>query len=310
MSNQSPQFAAPRPPVGGVKDPAMNTSKVPTKQRTIVFVAAAVLLSIVAGLLVIVGTAPEPKDTFVLRAKRTIPAVSVLKAGLFEAVAVTEEHIPEGAITGSDADDVLKAAKLDGKVTQYPIAKGRYLLESDLTTESFKYEGRLDPTERLVSVPASYAYSVAGGIRPGDRVDVYGLGDVNGNGVAQLMVADAEVAAVSLGEDQISSIVSRQVSDAQEGEDTSPSEVLPAEPIPGVYTLRVNAAVAARLAIVAEEGRLFLTYRGAEGADAISPGADIITALCGPTSRADNGPFTPPAQFPAACSLAEGGTGF
>lgn len=306
MSNPSPHFSAPRPPGGGVKDPAMSTSKVPTRQRTIVLIAGGVLLALVAFLLVLVGTAPEPKDTFVLRAQRTIPALSVLNGDLFEAVAVTEEHIPEGAITGADADDVLEAADLDGKVTQYPIAKGRYLLESDLTSESFKFEGRLDPDERLVSVPASYAYSVAGGIRPGDRVDVYGLGNVNGTGVAQLMIADAEVAAVSLGEEQINSIVSQQVSDAQDGQDTSPAEVLPGEPIPGVYTLRVNASVAARLAIVAEEGRLFLTYRGAESADTASPGAGIVDALCGNTVRADNEPFiaNEVPQFPAVCGNA------
>ncbi len=309
MSNPSPHFSAPRPPGGGVKDPAMGTSKVPSRQRTIVLIAAGVVLSLIAALLLLVGTAPESKDTYVLRAERTIPALSMLDPDLFEAVPVTEDQVPEGAITGSDAEDVLSAANLDGKVTQYPIARGRYLLESDLTTESFKLEGRLGPDERLVSVPASYAYSVAGGIRPGDRVDVYGIGAVNGGGVAQLMIADAEVAGVSLGEDQINSIVSQQVSDASEGNDTSAAEVLPGDPIPGVYTLRVNASVAARLAIVAEEGRLFLTYRGAESADAASPGADLIGALCGTTTRADDEPFMAEAapQFPAACTAAGDG---
>lgn len=306
MSNQPPTFSAPRPPGGGVKDPAMNTSKVPTKQRTVTLIVAGLLLAVVAAALVLLGTSPEAKDTYVLKAQRTIPSLSVLNADLFEAVAVTEEQVPEGAITGSSSKDAFKAADLEGKITQYPIAGGRFLLESDLTTETFKLEGRLAPNERLVSVPASYAYSVAGGIRPGDRVDVYGIGAVNGSGIAQLMVTDAEVAGVSLAEDQINSIVSQQVADAQEGNDTTAAEVLPGEPIPGVYTLRVNASVAARLAIVAEEGRLFLTYRGAEGADAASPGADLISALCENPARADNEPFVSdqPASFPAACGPA------
>jgi Flp pilus assembly protein CpaB len=273
-----------------VSDPATKSSKVPTRQRTTTFLIVGLVLAALAAALLLLGSAPESKDTFVLRAERTIPSLSVLEDGLFEAVAVTEENVPEGAITGSSEEDVLSEANLDGKVAQYPIAKGRVLLNSDLTTETAKLEEPLGPNERLVSVPAQYAYAVAGNLRAGDRVDVYGLGPVNGSTLAQLIVSGAEVAGVALGEDQIGSIVSRQVSDAEEGKDTSPTEALPGDPIPGVYTLRVDASIAARLALLADEGKLYLTYRGAEGADVATGGTDLINALCGPSVRADGAP--------------------
>jgi Flp pilus assembly protein CpaB len=270
------------------QNPLAKASQVPTRRRTRIYLGVAVVAALVAAGILFMGTG-EKKGIYVLRAKQDIPALGILNKKLFVAGTSLKEDVPSGAFTAKTESELWKAADVENQVAQYPLSKNSILEKRDLTTEASTLAVPLGPTERLISVPAAYSDSLAGGLRVGDRVDIYGLGD-SASPVAQLLVSNVEIAGVSLGQDQINTVVSKQVSDAEEGKQTSRTEGLPSDPIPGVYTLRVGSSVVPRLAVVGQNGTLMLALRGAGAQDVPVPNTDIASALCAESVLADGAP--------------------
>jgi Flp pilus assembly protein CpaB len=279
--------------------------KLPTKRKTRTSALAAVLLALVAGMVLFVGTGTTDDTVYAYRAKDLIAVRTPLTADMFDAVAVDPEVIPSDAITAPSAEELAAAVTFDGMVNLFPISAG-----TTLTTAMLSVDGMLsDPLaadERLISVSATFGNSVAGSLRVGDRVDVIGIGGST-LPVAQLLVTDVEVVAIAGPEDSIASAVARQFSAAEGGDQVTREEVLPADPIPGVYTLRVRADQATRLAIVSNQAYIFLSYRGPEASDTSLDPVDLAQVICGtPVLSGLDLPPGSPITLPRACRVALG----
>jgi hypothetical protein len=293
--------------------------QVKSKRSTRIYILAALAAAVVAGAIVLLATG-GPKGQWVMVARQAIPARATLDADLFEPRRLPDDALISGALT-ADSEDGIKeeftALDLDGSVAQYPLAKGGQF-SKDLISLETDLARPLSPDERLVSVPGTFALTLAGTLKPGDRVDVYGvatkIGDSSGGGLVNLVASDVEVVSVSLPEDQVTAVYQRQLDAASEGEQLTASELLPASPIPGVFTLRVPADIAGRLGLLASTNAgsgnaLFLTYRGADAAPTAAVPVELEQIMCATSTPAVPAvdPAAPPttvavpAPLPAVC---------
>lgn len=258
--------------------------KVKSKSSTRISLVAMLVAVLVAFLVVFVASGGED-GKWVLVARQSIAARSTLDVDLFEARMLPEEAIVAGAVTADSVEELAKAADeagIDGAVAQYPLPKDGQFSVNLISTET-ELARPLGENERLISVPAGFAAGVAGTVKVGDRVDLYAVGD-SSNPVANLVISDVEVAGVSLPEDQISALYQAQVSAAESGEEKSPSELLPGDPIPGVFTLRVPVDQVATVAVAAEHAELVLAYRGANASQTDHDPVDLYAVLCSVTT--------------------------
>lgn len=248
----------------------------PTRRSTSTAKYLFLAFGLVLALLVVLVLTSRQQTTYVVRVAAPLPALGAVQPNALTAVALPSEAIEPNTFTGSTGDEALQkaAAYATGKWLIYPLSPGQ-----QLRTEAFSTVGQLAvplaPDERLISVGAKAARSVAGSVRPGDRVDFY-VSDASGlTGVIQ---ENVEVVGVSLTPEQFDS-----VSQGQSGSgEVSPSGVVPPEQIPGTYVIRVKAEQVARFATADTAGRLFLALRGV---DAVTPTeglapADLQDAIC------------------------------
>jgi Flp pilus assembly protein CpaB len=255
------------------KDAATDKPEGPTRKVVSTQRLAALGLAAVAGLLFLLTSGADPGDTtFVVRAERGLSALELVDEASVAAITMPTEFVEQGAFTGPSAEQAIAdfLAAHGGSRLQYPVAAGR-----QITPELFVLAGlvELAEDERLVSVDASIARAVGGKLRVGDRIDVIGVGE----GVSSILVSDVEVIGVTLSEENYGNVVNDQTS--EDGRDRTVDELLPGDPVPGTYTLRVKTLDAARLAAVDRNSsaELVLVYR--------APGAE--TLVTGPTSLMD-----------------------
>lgn len=245
---------------------------------------AALGLALVAVLAAISLTSVPDERSFVVRARTPIPAGSTVEPSQIEAVALPPAAIEEGAITGGTADEALEAA-LDvidfGRARQY-IHAGRQLHTDDLSLESELREP-LAGDERLISVSAAVSGGVGGQLLPGDRVDVIAIASITfaddadvrigpdgeelperaTGRVVRTVATDIEIVSVFPAEQFFDNASQQQV-----GEDTrTPSELLPARPVPGIYVMRASLEDANILALANSQATLVLALRGADAED-------------------------------------------
>lgn len=292
------------PSAPGYGAPAQPPRKVASKRNTRVYVLGGITAAVFAGLLVLFALGGE-SGTWVLVARQSIPARASLDSDLFEPRKVSNDAVVSGALHADSEDelkDKAKDADIDGAVAQYPLPKGGQFTQ-DLVSVETELAKPLGADERLISVPGTYAMTLAGTLKPGDRVDVYAVGSDNLQ-VANLAISDVEIVSVSLPEDQVSAVYQRQLSAAEEGKELSASELLPAEPIPGVFTLRVPVSVAGNLAVAGEHAKFVLTYRGATaGATPMSP-AGLLQVLCSVPAGSNTGAVSVPPECAALLGTA------
>lgn len=249
----------------------------PTRRSTstakYLFIAFALLL----GLLMALFLTSREQATYVVKVTSAVPALSSIQAGNLEAVPLAESAIEPNTFTGASGEEAIAAAVAyaQGKWLVWPMSVGQ-----QLRTENFSSVGELGvplaPDERLISVGAKAARSVAGAVRPGDRVDVY-VSETTG--LTGLLRENVEVVGVSITSEQFDSAAQAQIADPN----LSLSGVVPAEPIPGTYVLRVKADEVAKFATADTAGKLFLALRGVDATtpvDGLVP-ADILEAICG-----------------------------
>jgi Flp pilus assembly protein CpaB len=110
------------------------------------------------------GVAPAP----VLVADRVIPAGTnggtVVTDKLFKAVAIPEQELKLGSVT--DAQVLL------GKVTTRAILPGQQITVADFAVNADPIRSRIAKTQRAVQIPVDATRTLAGTLRPGDRIDI------------------------------------------------------------------------------------------------------------------------------------------
>lgn len=201
---------------------------------------------------------------YVVRVSSDLAAGAPVTADSLEAVTLPAAAIEPGTFTASSKDAALDKAldALDGVVAQYPLAARSQLREASFGLQPTLGQD-LAPTERLVSITASVASSVAGGLSVGDHVDIFGASD----GVSTLIASNVPITAISVSEDGWDSVADAQRADP----DLTPADSLPGDPVPGLYVVKVAADQVPALVNWNESATLYLTYRGVDAVDVPAP---------------------------------------
>jgi len=262
---------------------------VPTKRSTRVNLMLAAVVAVFAVVLLLV-LGGDGGGVYVYRAAQNVPARGQLTEKMFEAVKVQDEDIVEGAFTADSKDELAKEVDFsDAKFTRYPIAKGSQLTEGLVSEPTQLPNSTLAPDESLISITATVDYSVAGALKVGDTVDVYAIETGSGQARSSFVLGNAVISAIAPGTDLINSAAQRQATSADAGEEAARDELLPGDPIPGVYTLKVKADSVPRFAVLQDQTTYYLSYRG--------PGSQTVP-YNGPVTLSD-AMCTPPLVMPA-----------
>ena len=280
MSTFPPQNRPPGPPAA----PAASIVLPPTKKKTRVYLLVAIVLAALAGVLV-VSVASPTGGVWVYTANKTISPSTPLRASLFTATEVSSDAVVGGAYRATSESNLSSNFKWQNFFARYPISKN-----SQLTSNNGGSPGTLNrelkPGERLLSISANQSNAVGGNLRVGDTVDIYGAGDLDNESIVSLLVTGVKIVDVSLSESDLSAAAQRQASDSSGGTSSGSSrnDYLPGDPIPGTYTVVIQAEDVNKLAAADLFGTLFLSYRSPLAESVITAPLDLLTALCSPTS--------------------------
>lgn len=249
------------------------TVKAPGRNFRVMALGATVLTFL--GAVFVLGSEPAPTPTYVVRATQALNPGLDLPASLLIAVPVEDDAVEPGAITGDTAEGALEAATgLIGQRALYPVFESQQIRAEMFSTVAENFGRNLADNERLVSISASSAVALGGSLTTGDSVDIIA---VDREGIAVLVASQAEIVAVAADESAIRAAQQRQSS--EDGQTLSAAEILPSEPIPGIYTLRVSATEAMPLAIADATAQIYLLGRSAD-AQALSPVMDLREFAC------------------------------
>jgi Flp pilus assembly protein CpaB len=236
-------------------------------------------------LLFALTTSAAPDKVYVLRATQNLTPGVVVASENLEAAPVDPEAVEPGAITASTPEELIAYAngesddpekstwEVVGKTPLYPVFQGQQIRAEMFTTTAANIGSPLAPGERLVSITADVDKALAGYFKAGDVVDVMAA---NQDGDVVLVAEGARIVSVQADISTLRSAQQRQAEDG--GKDLVAGEVLPSQPIPGIYVLRVDAATAASL-VSTDELRLYLLARGTDATPAPAV-ANRFTALC------------------------------
>lgn len=164
-----------------------------------------------------------------------------------------EEAIPEGAFFKEE--DLFPEGEKALRSILRTMEPDEAILASKVTApgEDAGVSSRLSPGMRAFAIKTDVTSGVSGFLRPGDRVDVYWTGTINGQGVTKLIDSTIKIIAIdqSADEDRNSPIVARTV------------------------TVELNPRQVAALAQAQATGRLSLSLVGAEDAVAVNEPIEI-----------------------------------
>lgn len=259
VSPSAPNTAA----MGPIVD---DTPTGPTKRSLQVYKVAAVAAALAAvGFLV--ATNHSTPTTYVVRVAQPIAALQTVSSSQLQTIALPKSAIEPGAITGSSSAIALRKAQQIKGSTLYPLAVGTQLRPDEFSTITTGVGGTMTSTQRLMSITANPASAIAGALVPGDHVDILAVSTASPP-LANIVATNVPIVAVSTSTANL-----QQAAASQSGSNLSktPQQLLPARPIPGVYTIRVNATQAPQLALVDSQATLYLLYR--------APGAVSVPVL-------------------------------
>jgi Flp pilus assembly protein CpaB len=270
--------AQPKGKSGKVKKEKKHTKRVLDRQ---ILVAGFFAVLVVVGVFLFISK-PET-GSYVVRANTDIPALTPLTIDLVEAVRVPEGDIVEGAFSSSDPNEALTQANdvfLTG-ARAVSVINNRQQITSNSFSGISGLTSPLEADERLISVGASVIDGVAGQIKAGDTVDVFGTTSSGGDEITGLLASNIPVVSVSVDEN-----VYRQAGSEQQRADATGaatgSNLLPANPIaPGIYVLRLPADVVQQVVTVQVSGKIFLAYRSPEASDIESGPSSVLSSICG-----------------------------
>jgi len=229
--------------------------------RQILIAAGFALIVLIGGFFVVTSM---NSGTYVVVAKQPINAGTVLTPDLVQAIKLPPDAIVDGAITSNSADGAVQTATQDfsgGNIITNQLIPQNGQLSTNTFGPGLALATQLPAGERLVSTSAKVANSVAGKLKPGDRVDVVATVD----GTTGIIARNVPVVAYTASESQIN-----QAANQQSGSDKnkSPDSLLPGEPIPGIYVLQVPTADAIKIVAARETGDINLLYLGPNATDA------------------------------------------
>lgn len=239
------------------KERARRGSSGSAGRRPLIIAAALGLVAVGVAYLSLSSTEDTVTTAYELRAARDINPGLDAPAEAFEVVAVPIEALEDGAIVGISAEQVLARANgtemnkdgqdvsVVGRRPLYPVVAGQTVRPEAFSRTDVSYAREIKPNERLVSISASASTALGGALVVGERVDVVVAFDGNASVAAQ----DVEIVGISADESAFRNAQQRQNSAG--GEALSPGDVLPSDPIPGIYTMAVPSDVA--LALVAAD---------------------------------------------------------
>lgn len=254
-------------------------TKPPTKRIMSRQVIIALVFALVASGVVLKVLGDTTDGQYVVRASADIAANTPVSGSLLEAAKLDKDAIEPNAFVGDSAEEALENAleELQGVVTQYPLAS-----KSQLRADQFGLQATLGadllPTERLVSIRASVGTAVAGGLVVGDRVDVIGATD----GLTRTVAYNVPIMSITVSEERYDSVADQQSTD----KDITAGELLPGNPVPGIYVVKVPADLVPSLLNWNESATLYLSYRPAQGADVVVPDNHLTDPALAPSVTA------------------------
>ena len=232
-----------------------STKRLLNKQRVFALGFAAL-----AGLLALSLTSTTEETTFVVRTTAVVPALSNLTAAQVEAVALPTVAIEEGAITATTAEGAIEkiSTLLETGRLRTSLRKGHQLHLDDFTAD-VELAAPLGPDERIFALEAGVVAAVGGQLRSGDRVDVVAVIEFEGKVLSNVIATDIEILSALPGEQQFNAVAQEQVNGSR---DSAGADLLPSDPVPGIYNVRVSVSQAVTLSAAASRGELVLVLRG------------------------------------------------
>jgi Flp pilus assembly protein CpaB len=165
----------------------------------------------------------------------------------FKTAKVLDRQVAQGALANS--------AALHGEVAAVDIYPGQQLTGADFVSGGLFYS-KLPPNQRAISVPVDTSHGLIGDIQTGDRVDVYVSFPREANLPAYLRIVAPDVVVLDAG----------QLSSSNLGANTTSATTN--------VVLEVDAHQAAELAFSADNGKVWLVLRPANGA---SPHGELVS---------------------------------
>ena len=256
--------------------------------RRMFMIAAAIGVVAIGGSYIAMSSADKaPEGGYVIKATRDIRPGIAAPASAFEAVFIPVSALEPGSITGATAEQALARAAGDelsrdglnvaviGKRPLYPILENQTVRPEAFSGVEIAFARELASNERLVSISANAGSALAGSLMVGERVDVVVAFDAT----AAVLVEGAEIVGISADESAFRNAQQRQ--NSAEGSELSPGEILPTDPIPGVYTLIIDAEqVLPLVSADAQSGAsIYLLGRG-DRADSLRPADSLADYTC------------------------------
>lgn len=272
FQNQS-GMGYPRPEQPPAAPKKAKSDKVATRRVVTTQKRLAIVFAGIAGLLAVMILSNTTPVVYVARTTDAVTNLVELSPEQWDVVAVDPEFVEDGAFTGKDAEELkaLVAAAVKGKRVGIPLAKHQQLREA-LFIDTLTLTSPLEPDERLISISARAGNAIVGTIRPGDRIDVYASTDELAGFIGQ----DVEVVAVSMNPENLDSAAQSQLNER----DKTLGQLVPGEPIPGTYVLRVRTADVPSYVAADIEGHIYLILRGKDAGET-EPGATTLKeVLC------------------------------
>lgn len=200
--------------------------------------------------------------TYVVRAKESIPVGQIIAESTFdsfEVVALPTDLVETDSFTGNDPQKLIDDLYviINGESTLYPILNKQQLRPQYFTGEGSGIPNRnLLPDERQIAISVSASRAVAGTIKSGDFVDIYGVTD----GISGLLAENIKVLSVSLPQSSLESAASAQL----QNKESNLSDYLPVDPIGGTYIILVKSNDVAKFFAVENGGIIYFAMRNAD----------------------------------------------
>jgi Flp pilus assembly protein CpaB len=242
------------------KAPKTSTKRLMSRQRLF-----ALVFALVAVLLGWQLTAAPVESTYVIRTTSSIPALARIEDSQYEIISLPPIAVEEGAISAATEEDVrtLVSSMLEQGRTRMALPKGHQLHKDDFSLDA-SLATPLAADERILAIEANVVAAIGGQLKSGDRVDVIAVIDSQSRTISNLVAANIEIISILPGAQQFDTAAQEQSSGNR---DKSGNELLPENPVPGIYNVRVNLNQAVLLAAAQSKGELVLVFRGSDATD-------------------------------------------
>ncbi len=163
---------------------------------------------------------------------------------------ITAVVVPKSMLLANGFTGSTQAAAIDAAVKGIPagsqtigaIPAGTPVLASQFATALVP--AATLGSDQLISLTAQVQNALGGSLQVGNYVDVYVSTGGQPGSPATLIASNVQIIAIHASVDQYSNIASQQSSDRT----LNPTDVLPTNPVPGIYILQVTPQVAAKVA--------------------------------------------------------------